>query len=184
MEQDLDIRKVVAEVLEQYLRRLAEEREPAAKAELAEERRRREQLEKRLSEVTEENERNRRLAEQAERFAAIRSELQRLGVRKPDLAFRLVKDDVFRAEDGNLYARSEQGTVGLREHLAKFVADNPEFLPARIAGGSGASGAPRQDVEGGPFELSRIRPGMSPEEKERARREIARLTGKDFGSWL
>ena len=184
MEIDVDIRKVVQEVLEEYAGKLAEQREPQVRSELAEERRRREQLEKRLGELTEESERNRRLAEQAERFSNIKSELQRLGVRKPDLAFRLVKEEVFRGDDGDLYARSDQGVVGLREFLNKFVSDNPEFLPARIAGGSGASGAQRQEPEGGPFDLSRIRPGMSVEDKDRARREIARLAGKDFGDWL
>jgi hypothetical protein len=34
------------------------------------------------------------------------------------------------------------------------------------------------------MELSRIRPGMSGEERERARREIARLAGKDYGKWV
>ena len=184
MEQDLDIRKVVTEVLEQYVRRLGEEKDPAARAELADERRRREHLEKRVGELTEESDRNRRTAEQAERFSTVRSELQRLGVRKPDLAFRLLKDEVFRADDGNLYARSELGVVGLREYLGRFVAENPEFLPARIAGGSGASGVQRQEPEGGPVDLSQIRPDMSQEEKERVRREITRLAGKDFGSWF
>jgi chromosome segregation ATPase len=181
---NLDVRKVVQEVLEEYLRRAAEEREPAAKAELAEERRRREQLERRLAELTEESERNRRAVEQAERHSAIKSELQRLGVRKPELAFRLLKDDVFRGDDGDLYARGDYGVVSLKEHLTKFVAENPEFLPARIAGGSGASGGQRKETEGGPVDLSRIRPGMSAEEKEQVRREIARLAGKDFGDWL
>ena len=184
MEGELDIKSVVREVMEEYVRRVAEEKEPPVKAELAEERRRREQLERRLGEVTEESERNRRAAEQAERFGAIKSELQKLGVKKPDLAFRLLKDDVFRGDDGDLYARGDGEVVGLRQYLTRWAADNPEFLPARIAGGSGASGAQRQETEGGPFDLSRIKPGMSAEEKERARREIARLAGKDFGGWL
>ncbi len=184
MGEEMDIKSVVREVMEEYVRKLAEEKEPAVKAELAEERRRREQLERKLGELTEESERNRRAAEQAERFSTIRSELQRLGVKKPDLAFRLIKDDVFRGEDGDLYARAGGEVVALRHYLTRWAADNPEFLPARIAGGSGAGGGQRQETEGGPFDLSRIRPGMSAEEKERARREIARLAGKDFGGWL
>ena len=107
MDQELDIRRVVQEAVDEYSRRLAEQKEPAVNAELAEERRRREQAEKRLREVSEENDRNRRTAEQAERSSTVKSELQRIGVRKPDLAFRLVKDEVFRGEDGHLYARSE-----------------------------------------------------------------------------
>src|SRR4026208_2507416 len=140
MDQELDIRRVVQEAVDEYSRKLAEQKEPAVNAELAEERRRREQAEKRLREVSEENDRNRRTAEQAERSSTVKSELQRIGVKKPDLAFRLVKDEVFRGEDGHLYARSDEGVVGLREYLNKFVVENPEFLPARISGGSGASG--------------------------------------------
>ncbi len=184
MDQELDIRRVVQEAVDEYSRKLAEQKEPAVNAELAEERRRREQVEKRLREVSEENDRNRRTAEQAERSSTVKAELQRIGVRKPDLAFRLVKDEVFRGEDGHLYARSDEGVVGLREYLNKFVVENPEFLPARISGGSGASGGQRQESEGGPFDLSRIKPGMSAEDKDRARREIARLAGKDFGDWM
>ncbi len=160
------------------------ERDSTLKAALAEERRRREQLERQVNELTDENSRQRKMAEQTDRHAAIRTELQQLGVKKLDLAFRLVKDEVFRSEDGQLYARTEQGEMGLKEYLSKFVVENPEFLPARIAGGSGASGGNRQEAEPGGFDLSRIRPGMSAEEKERARREIARAAGKDILGWL
>ncbi len=178
-----EIRLVVHEALEEYTRRLAEEREPAARGELAEERRRREQLERRLNELAEENGRHRKTAEETERHSAIQAELQKLGVKKVPLAFRVVKDEIFRAEDGHLYGRGENGGVSLKEFLARFVAENPEFLPARIAGGSGASGGNRQEAEDGVVELSRIRPGMSAEEKDRVRREIARLTGGEFGGW-
>jgi len=183
MDQELDIRRVVQEAVDEYARRQAEQKEPAVKAELGEERRRREQLEKRLNELVEENERNRRMAEQADRFAAIKSELQSLGIKKVDLAFRVIKDEVTRAEDGLLYGRGDQGPVALKDFLTKFVGENPEFLPARIAGGSGASGGHRSETDS-PFDLSKIRPGMSAEDKERARREIARLAGKDLGGWL
>ena len=179
-----EIRRVVQESIQEYLKKAAEEKEPAMQAALAEERRRREQLEKRMNELAEENDRHRRTVEQMDRFSAIKSELQQLGVKKPDLAFRLVKDEVFRGEDGQLYARTEEGPLDLGEFLTKFVAENPEFLPARIAGGSGASGANRQESPGGVFDLSRIRPGMSEEEKDRARREIARVAGKEVLWWL
>ncbi len=179
-----EMRKLVHEAIEDYMRRLAEEKEPALKTELGEERRRREQLERRLNEVVEENGRHRKQAEEAERFRAIQTELQKLGVKKVDLAFRIVRDEVFRGEDGHLYGRGEAGDVSLKEYLARFIGENPEFLPARIAGGSGASGAGRLEAEEGAVELNRIRPGMSAEEKERVRKEIARLAGKEFGRWV
>lgn len=179
-----EIRQAVEEAIEQYMRKAAEEKEPALKAELGEERHRREHLEKRLNELVEENSRHRKMAEQAERHAAIKAELQQLGVKKVDLAFRVIKDEILRGEDGQLYGRAEQGNVGLKEFLTGFIADNPEFLPARMAGGSGASGGARQETEAGSFDLGRIRPGMSAEERERARREIARIAGKEVAGWL
>jgi hypothetical protein len=184
MEQEQEIRRVLQETLEQYARQIQEEREPALKAELVEERRRREQLERRLNEVVEENGKHRQAAEETERHVAIKGVLQNLGVKKIEVAFRAVRDDVYRGEDGQLYGRGDGGSVGMKEFLARFVADNPEFLPARMAGGSGASGGQRAESESGPLDLAHIRPGMSAEEKERARREIARLAGTDFGGWL
>ena len=180
-----EVRRIVQESIEEYVRKSAEDKEPAAKAALTEERRRREQLERRLNELSEDNSRQRSKVEEMDRCSAIKSELQQLGVRKADLAFRLVKDEVFRGEDGELYGKGEQGPVELKEYLSSFVAENPEFLPARIAGGSGATAANRREGEGGGgFDLNRIRPGMSAEEKERARREIARVAGREVSWWL
>jgi len=180
----VDIRRIVEEAVTEYARKAAEAKEPAARAELGEERRRREMLERRLSEMEEESRRHRAASEEANRHTAIKAGLERVGVKKPEMAFRLVKDEVFRDESGDLYARTEQGSVPLEEYLTRFVAENPEFLPARIAGGSGASPSRGVESEGGVFDLSRIRPGMTAEEKQRARKEIARIAGKDFGDWL
>src|SRR6202048_4785654 len=70
--------------------------EPAYKAELLDERKRREDLELRVNELVQENQHSRKIAEEAERGASIRAELQRLGVAKGDLAYRVVKDDIQR----------------------------------------------------------------------------------------
>ncbi len=176
-------RSMIREAIEEFVRLQREATEPAYKAELLEERKRREALERRLNELAEENRKQRELREAAERSAAIRSELQRLGVSKVDLAYRAVREDIYRAEDGRLVARTEQGEVGLREYLARFVQENPEFLPARVGGGSGTV-----EVRGGvtsrgeAIELEKIRPGMSPEEAERAREEIVRIASQLLGS--
>ena len=90
-----------------------------------------------MNDLVQENQRSRQMAEEAERSVAIRSELQRLGVAKVDLAYRAVKDDIQRGEDGRLTAKGGQGDVPVREYLAQFVQENPELLPARITGGSG-----------------------------------------------
>jgi hypothetical protein len=173
---ETDVQAVVRKAIEEFVQQQAATKEPAYKAELHEERRRREELERRINQLVEENKRSRRAAEEAERGVAIRAELQRLGVAKVDLAYKAVQDGVIRTEDGRLTARGEHGEVGLREFLTAFVSENPEFLPARIAGGTGmtathkAAPTPRESVD-----LERIRPGMSKEEMERVRQEILRV---------
>ena len=132
--EDTDVQAIVKQAIQEFLQEQQAKSEPAYKTELVEERKRREQLERRLNEVEEESKRSRQAAEQAERSAAIRAELQRLGVAKIDLAYRAVHDGVFRTEDGRLLAHSDEGEVPLKEYLTNFVSENPEFLPARISG--------------------------------------------------
>src|SRR5512133_1927073 len=101
----IDIAAIVRQAVEEYSKADHAKSEPAYKAELVEERKRRESLEKRLNELVEENKKSRRQAEEAERGAAVRAELQRLGVAKIDLAFKAVQDGIVRTEDGRLLAR-------------------------------------------------------------------------------
>jgi hypothetical protein len=177
-----DIRGVIREAIEEYARKEVAKAEPAYRNELVEERKRREQLERRVNELVQENSRSRKMAEEAERNSTIRAELQRLGVAKVDLAFKAVKDDVQRTEDGRLVGSSENGAVSLRDYLTHFVNENPEFLPARNLGGSGATsgtrGAPSASHS---VDLDKIKPGMSPEELERVRQEIARIASQALG---
>ncbi len=177
-----DLEDMVRRAIGEYMRQSSERQEPALKNKLGEERRRREGLERKLSEAQEENARARRRSDQVDKSAQIRSVLQELGVRRVDLAFKLVKDDMFRGEDGELYANelyaNVDGTqVPCDDYLAGFVSENPEFLPPRIAGGAGAA-AGSEDQMGPGFDLNRIRPGMSREDTAQAWREVARLTGQ------
>jgi hypothetical protein len=67
----------------------------------------------------------------------------------------------------------------VREYLTQFVTENPEFLPARMAGGSGASGGQKAPAGGGSgVDLDRIKPGMSAEELERVRHEISQIASQ------
>jgi hypothetical protein len=172
----IDVQAIVRQAINEFVSQEHAKSEPAHKAELQEERKRREQLERRVNELVEENKRSRRVAEEAERGSTVRAELQRLGVAKLDLAFKAVQDAVVRGEDGRLVAKTDSGESSVKEYLAAFVAENPEFLPARIAGGSGLSatlkapGAGRETVD-----LERIRPGMDAEEMRRVREEIVRV---------
>jgi len=178
-EAQLDVRSLIREAIHEFVRTEQVKAEPAYKVELVEERKRREQLEHRLNELVEENKRSRAIAEEAERNNAIRNELQKLGVAKLDLAYKAVKDELHRTEDGRLIARTDSGEVSAKEFLANFVAENPELLPARIPGGSGASGVQRTPQQGGlNVDLDKIRPGMNAEELDKIRQEISRVAAQ------
>ena len=175
----LDVATLVRQVVDEVTRAQQAAAETTYKTELDDERKRREQLERRLNDLVEENRRNRLLAEESDRSATIRAELQRLGVGKVDLAFKAIKDDIARSEDGRLVGKTEAGEVPLKDYLRTFVHANPEFLPARISGGSGISSTQRTfSAPGPPIDLEHIRPGMSSEDKERARHEIARIAAQ------
>ncbi|MBV8553394.1 MAG: hypothetical protein JOY54_19020 [Acidobacteriaceae bacterium] len=171
-----DIREIVRQAIHEFVAAEQRKAEPAHKAELQEERKRRESLETRLNQLVEENRKARAMAEEADRNAQIRSELQRLGVSKIDLAFKAIKDDIVRTEDGRLQARGPEARP-LQEYVADFVQENPELLPARIAGGSGAPSPSRNPAhtDGAGIELEKIKPGMNKDELERVRQHISRL---------
>jgi hypothetical protein len=177
MDEPINVETIVQQAIDEYMRKDSARREPAYKTELQEERRRREQLEKRMNELVEENKRSRGIAEEAQRNATIRGELQKLGVMKVDLAFKAVQDGVVRTEDGRLVARGENGEQPVSEYLANFVQENPEFLPARIAGGTGMTGTQKATTPTGygAVDFDKIGPSMSKEELDRARQEILRV---------
>jgi len=166
-----DIREIVQAVVQEFM---------PQKTELEEERKRREGLEQRVSELIAEAEKSRAKAEEAERSAAVRAELQRQGVAKLDLAYKAIRDEIHRAEDGRLVA---PGGGGMREHVEQFVKENPELLPARLAGGSGAGAGQRSAPGEARVDLETIRPGMSPEELDRVRKEIARVASLTLRGW-
>jgi hypothetical protein len=175
-EQANEIRRIVRETVEEFVKTEHAKTEPAYKAELMDEKRRREQLERRVNELVQENRKSRKIAEEADRRSTIQAELQKLGVTKVELAYRAVQEDILRTEDGRLAARGTDGEVSVREYLGSFIHDNPEFLPARIAGGSGATAVNRPPaVSPAPMDLEKIRPGMSSEDAEKIRQEILRV---------
>ena len=176
-EDKLDVRTLIRSAIEEYSKVEQTKNEPAYKVELLEERKRREQLERRLNELVEENRRSREMAEEVERHSNIRSELQRLGVTKVDLAFKAVRDDIRRGTDGRLIARTDNGEVGVREYLSSFLSDNPELLPGRIQGGSGAGSGHKASISASTIDIDKIRPGMSADELDKVRQEIARIAG-------
>jgi hypothetical protein len=175
----IDVQDIVRRAVEEFARQDQAKSEPAYKAELQEERKRREHLEQRMNELVAENQRAHKVAEEAERSSAIKAELQRLGVAKIDLAFRAVQDGIARSNDGQFVARTESGERSMKEHLTTFVTENPEFLPARIVGGSGMTSTQKAPVTGREvFDLDDIRPGMKQEELQKIREEIVRVAAR------
>ncbi len=141
------------------------------------ERRRRLELEKQVKDLSEESRALRRQAEESERRSKLREGLRERGVRKTRLAMRLVEPDVRRDSDGDLVGDWEGSLIPLDEFLNRFVQENPEFLPPRIAGGSGATGGRGSELTRSGFDLDSIRPGMNRDESRQAWSEVARLVG-------
>jgi len=175
----VDVRQIVQQAVEEFLRAQQQKVEPTYKTELLDERKRREALEGRLNQLVEENRKARAAAEEAERHSRIRGELQKLGVAKVELAFRAIKDDIIRADDGRLVARGADAKP-LVDFLSSFVEENPELLPARITGGTGAPSGTREALHGGDsgVDLDKIKAGMSAEDLDRVRQEIARVASR------
>lgn len=180
-----DLKRIIDEAVAQYVEKTRppqpEPAEISLRGQLAQERTRREQLERRVAELAEEGRKSQDAAERAERHSAIKSELQQLGVSKVDLAFRALRDEIQRGEDGRLYAYGDDGPQPMHDYLARWVASNPEFKPPRIAGGAGSTPS-RSSAPAGNIEIERIRPGMKAEDLERARQEIARVAAQSLGN--
>lgn len=176
-----DVRGIVHEAFQEFLRHKQQESEPAHRAELQEERRRREQLESQVRELLQKTRESELEVARTRMTGAVRDELQKHGVTKVDLAFRVIKDDVRQTEHGDYVIRGRDGDVPLQEYVKKFVDENPEFLPPRIKGGSGSSGM-GGDAAGARFDLDAIRPGMSDEERRQLHAAIATLASQTFKS--
>jgi hypothetical protein len=177
----IDVQAIVRQAVQEFVNNEHAQNEPAYKAELQEERKRREQMERRLNELVEENKRSRKAAEDAERSSTVRAELQRLGVAKIDLAFKAVQDSIVRGPDGRFVARGEAGEMPVKEYLSGFVSENPELLPARIPGGTGMTATLKAPATGKEtVSIERIRPGMNAEEMQRVREEIVRVASQSL----
>lgn len=159
---------------------LLEQKGPDIDSLLEQERSNRSVLEQKIQELMEENNRSRAKAEEVDREMFARTELQKLGVAKIDLAFRAVKDILHRNESGNIVAKTSSGESTLTDYLKQFLAENPELLPARIPGGSGMNSLQRNAAKEMSVNLDRIGPGMGADELERARKEIVRVAAEAF----
>jgi len=130
-----DIRGIVQEAIEEFARRKREETEPAHKAELMEERRRREQLESQVKDLLQKARESEQEVARSRMTNAVKDELQKQGVTKVDLAFRVLKDEIRQAPGGEYVGRTREGDMPIPEFVKRFVDENPEFLPheSRVA---------------------------------------------------
>ncbi len=172
-----NLKRLIEDVVREFHTAQVKQQEPVYRAELAEERRQREEMERQLRDLVEENRRAKERAEQVETASFIKSELQKLGVTKIELAFRAIKDDVQKDATGRYSARSTKGALPIEEYLKHFVEENPELLPARNVSGTGGQAVSRRPNNNVGLELESIRPGMSQEELAKVRQEIARVAG-------
>jgi hypothetical protein len=169
---EADVQTIIQQAIHEYMRQDTARGEPAHLTELREERRRRQDLEKRLNEMAQETSKSLAIAAEAQRAGAIRSELHRLGVLKIELAFKAVQDRIVCAEDGRLMADNRP----MSEFLREFLEENSEFLPARIAGGTGMTGTQKAGrANSSAVDLDKIGPSMSRDELERVREAIMRV---------
>jgi hypothetical protein len=92
----------------------------------------------------------------------------------------VVQDGIVRNTEGRLVARNDSGDQAIGEFLTDFVQQNPEFLPARIPGGTGMTGVHKAPAQGGSngVDFDKISPSMSKEELERVRQEILRVASQ------
>ena len=178
-----DVRNVVQQVIEEFVRAEQSKAEPAYKAELVEERKRREALETRLNVLVEENRKARVIAEEVDKSSQIRSELQRLGVAKVDLAFRAVKDEIARAEDGRLVARDGQEQRKSAGLPAKVRRRKSGTASGANSGRDRRTDHCRNSVpsSSGAVTLDKIKPGMNKDElgAGSSRNCAARLAGAE-----
>lgn len=130
------------------------------------------ELRRQLSMLAEERDQLVRVAKDEARSRAIREELTRAGVQNLKLAFRAVQEDLSLDGEDKLVAVSEGVPMSGEEYVKRFLAANPELLPARVAGGSGLPGHGSSLL--GP-DINSIRPGMSEEELASVRAEIVKL---------
>jgi hypothetical protein len=172
-----NLKRLIEDVVREFHAAQVKQQEPVYRAELAEERRQREEMERQLRELVEENRRAKEKAEQVETASFIKSELHKLGVTKIDLAFKAIKDDVQKDATGRYSARGSKGAQPLEEYLKSFIEENPELLPARNVPGTGGHAVSRRSSTHPGLELESIRPGMSQEELAKVRQEIARVAG-------
>ena len=177
--QDIDIQGIVQQALQEFVRQQKTQSEPAYKAELQEERKRREQLERRLNELVEENKRSRQAAAEAERGGRDPGRTAAAGRRqgRPGLQGGAGRD----RPDGGWPAGGRGETRRTRREGVSIgiCSENPEFLPARISGGSGMTSSQKPAPAGGEgIDMEKIRPGMSREEMERVRQEIVRVASQ------
>src|SRR4051812_49660158 len=90
--EDIDVQAVVKQALQEFVSSEQAKSEPAYQAELLEERKRREPLERRGNELEEENKRSRLAADEGERGSGARAGIEGVGAAESGLGFKAGAD--------------------------------------------------------------------------------------------
>ena len=175
----IDIQAIVRQAVQEFVNNEQAQKRAGVQGGTQEERKRREQLERRMNELVEENKRSRKSAEEAERSSAVRAELQRLGVAKIDLAFKAVQDGIVAGRGRAAGGRGESGEVPVKEYLTGFRERESGVSAGADCRGNRNDGHPEGPAAGSEtVSLEQIRPGMSAEEMQRVREEIVRVASQ------
>ena len=124
-----------------------------------------------------EREKASKAAEESDRHSLIRNALggYEFGTEKArDTAFRIFRDEVVRGKDGKLYAPDGETPYG--EYIKAQMEKEHEYLlkPKDVGGAGAQNGGSRRNAA---FDVDDIKPGMSKEDRERARQAITAQLG-------
>ena len=171
-----DIRSMMQAVIEEFVKAEQIKAEPAYKAELVEERKRRESLEQRVNELVAENE---RIASEGGGSGAERGDPGGAaeaggGEDRPGV----------QGGEGRDSARGGRAAAGARTDRSCGIIWRSSWARIRSCcrrgwrEGRARAAGQRSVAEAGAVDLDKIRPGMSAEERERVRQEIARVASQ------
>lgn len=153
--------------------------DPKVIAQLENERKARERLEKQVNDLLGENKKTKEEAELKERLAEIKSAMSKFSFANEgtrDMAFEYFAGKIKRGEDGALVAPGKDGEVPYDHFIKGHLESNPNLLAAKQSGGGGATGG--EPYRGSKFDASVIKPGMTSDQRKAAAAALLQARGQ------